>query len=209
MAKTWILCMWSGGIDSTGALYKLLTDEQYEDYNIHVHHMMLNNWEGRMGAEHEAVTNCRKWLEKNTDRPFKFTKSSHDYKFMGNHFIWDVDYIAFMAAQICRCTSNTYEYRVLGRTATDDAHTDTNVNGRAARAAAIIDGVFLLETFREKPKVLYPVVDMTKREIWDIMPEDLRKHTWWCRKPKQDEKYNWITCGECITCHDVKEMLNE
>ena len=55
MNKPHILCMWSGGIDSTGLLYSLLTQPEYNDYERQVHHISLINVEGRSGAELKAT----------------------------------------------------------------------------------------------------------------------------------------------------------
>ena len=203
--KPWILVMWSGGLDSTGVVYKLLTDPEYEDYNIHVHSMRLQNVENRAGAEFEATMKMKKWFENNC-RGFEFTRSAHDYTSMGNNFIWDMDFCAFMAAQICRCTFKTYTHVAMGRTATDLETVHANFHERMRRAQAVVDAVYLIEKTKTRPEYIFPVIDMTKKEIWEMLPEDLRQHTWSCRFPTLDEKSNWIPCNECPTCKEIQDV---
>jgi tRNA(Ile)-lysidine synthase TilS/MesJ len=50
-----ILAMYSGGLDSLGMVYKLLTDPEYRDYSVHVHHVHNKNVEQRNRAEAIAV----------------------------------------------------------------------------------------------------------------------------------------------------------
>lgn len=197
--KRWILCMYSGGLDSTGVVYSLLTKPEYKDYNIHVHTMTLHNIEERGGAEYQATMKCKKWFSDNC-REFKFTRSSHDYRFMGENFIWDMDICAFFAAQTTRCTFDDYAHIAMGRTATDLETVHANFHARMERAQAIVDAVYYVEKFKERPEYIFPVVEMTKKEIWDMLPEELRENTWSCRFPQRDEKSNYVICGQCPTC---------
>jgi len=200
-----ILCMFSGGLDSTGALYSLLTQSEYKDYNIHVHSMDLSNIENRSGAEFQATMNIKKWFI-DKGYKFKFTRSVHEYKFMSNCFIWDSDICAFMAGQITRCSPRSYNYIVMGRTKTDDDMNHSNMTGRIKRAREIFHASYG-ESSKQKPEYLYPVIDMTKQDIWDMLPEELRNYTWSCRTPKQNNKFDWVTCGSCITCNDIKKYI--
>ncbi len=52
-----ILVMWSGGLDSTGALFKLLTESKEP---LHVHHIDIQNAEKRFIPEQYAVANISK-----------------------------------------------------------------------------------------------------------------------------------------------------
>lgn len=71
----YILCLWSGGIDSTAMLYKLLTDKKYEQYSIHAHFIVNINKENRHEAELDAVNGCLGWLKENC-RPFEYTQQN-------------------------------------------------------------------------------------------------------------------------------------
>ena len=202
--KPWILCMFSGGLDSTGVVYELLTNEKYKDYNIHIHSMTLNNCEGRGGAEYMATLKIKKWFQNNC-REFEFTRSTHEYIFMKDSFIWDADYVYFMASQITRCSSRKYTHQAIGATKTDIDNPRDNQTVRFERARAIRDAVYY-GSHKTVPQTVYTVGDMTKKDIWDMLPEDLRTLTWSCRTPNRDEKNNYIPCGKCITCKDIIEI---
>ena len=42
MEQQIILAMYSGGLDSLGMIYKLLTDPEYKDYVLHIHHVHVH-----------------------------------------------------------------------------------------------------------------------------------------------------------------------
>ena len=62
----------------------------------------------------------------------------------------------------------------------------------------------ILQAFTDAEKI-FPVVDMTKREIYDMLPESLRDKFWSCRRPQYSEK-NIAPCGKCDTCIKLKEQ---
>jgi len=42
MEQQTILVMYSGGLDSLGTVYHLLTDPAYKDYRLHIHIVLMN-----------------------------------------------------------------------------------------------------------------------------------------------------------------------
>ena len=50
-----ILCLYSGGLDSAGALWKIINDESYSNHQILIHHVHIVNATGRYFAEKQAV----------------------------------------------------------------------------------------------------------------------------------------------------------
>ena len=69
------LVMFSGGLDSTAALYKLLTGSEDD---LHVHHVHLVNRDGRARAERDAVQAVLAWCRANC-RPFSYSESALDF----------------------------------------------------------------------------------------------------------------------------------
>ena len=69
---------------------------------------------------------------------------------------------------------------------------------RRIRAAKI------LEAFTDAEKI-YPVMEMSKREIYDMLPDSLKNVFWSCRRPVYKEK-QIIPCGVCETCVKLKEQ---
>lgn len=195
-----ILCMFSGGLDSIGMLYKLLTEDEYKNYVIHVHHINMINIENRSEAEKIAVNNCCIWLKKNC-KQFIYTENTVDFSFMGNNFPFDVDVIYFVAGQIISISTDFYEYLTIGQTKTDLSHTH-GVNGiNFPRSKKLLD--IMLGYYDKSVERKFPVNDYTKKEIYDFLPEDLRNMAWTCRWP---QKINgvFVKCGRCKSCNELK-----
>lgn len=199
-----ILCMFSGGIDSTGVLYLLLNDEKYAKYDIHVHFIKIINRENRHEAETRAVRSCIEWFGKHS-REFLYSENVVSFSFLKQSFPWDVDIINFVSAEIIGNIRFNYDFRAVGKNKTDmSTHSITPDYERSNKILDII-----LEGYNKKIERIYPVIDMTKKEIWDMLPEELRTKTWSCRTPKYNNnpiyKNNWIPCGHCGTCITMKK----
>jgi 7-cyano-7-deazaguanine synthase in queuosine biosynthesis len=83
----------------------------------------------------------------------------------------------------------------MGMQANDHNHA---LEERRIRANAILTAFTPVEK-------IYPVLDMTKREIYDMLPESLRDMFWSCRRPVYTEK-NIAPCGRCDTCAKLREQ---
>ena len=62
----------------------------------------------------------------------------------------------------------------------------------------------ILAAFTPVEKI-FPVLDMSKREIYDSLPESLPNLFWSCRPPVYSEK-NIAPCGKCDTCVKLREQ---
>jgi 7-cyano-7-deazaguanine synthase in queuosine biosynthesis len=184
-----VLLMFSGGLDSTGAFWRLLQDGR----KIHVHHMNLKNVERRHKAESVSVKNILTYMR--TIGDFIYSESSHEYPPFKGKFMWDSDIVSFVSGSICLATPWIKEVAI-GRTKSDD---NQNLNDRVERAHTIFSA------FTSTAKKVYPVGDLTKQEIYDMLPKDLRKLTWSCRTPVySDDTIN--PCGVCQTCKKIGEL---
>ena len=208
--KPTILIMYSGGIDSTGVLHQLMTNEKYVDHPLIVHHIHIWNRENRAKAEAAAVNTVLSYYQKNVERKFLVTEST--FSTMGfaalrsNRFPFDMDVCAFFSGNICVARKDI-GYVAMGRTKTDVVSGGDNFAMRMKRAQAIFKSVLSLEE-RKPPEYIFPVVDFTKNEIWDFLPEDVRNNTWWCRRPDYREGKRPKPCGKCNTCTDVKDFVD-
>jgi hypothetical protein len=199
--------MYSAGLDSVGVLYRLLTVPEFEDKRVHVHHLHLVNRENRAVAERAAVGETLSLIKADPCcREFVYTESLHNYRFMRKHFIWDMDFCAFMAGQISLADPRV-RYVALGRTRTDVEGAGFDFRRRMERAQAIFKSVRMLA--ESEAEYIFPVVRLTKREIWDMLPEDLRRAAWSCRTPVYGEDKRPVHCGRCITCRDLAEHVPE
>ena len=185
--------MYSGGLDSLGMVYKLLTDPEYTDYDIHVHHVHNKNIEQRWKAEAVAVDLATKEL-KRLGFKFAYSESEIGTQPYGKNFLFDSDTMNFFAGYICSVNPDI-ELVAMGMQANDGNHA---LEERRKRADKI------LGAFTPVGKI-YPVLNMSKREIYDSLPESLRNLFWSCRHPIYTEK-NIAPCGKCDTCIKLKEQ---
>lgn len=182
-----ILVLFSGGLDSTGVLWKLIHSKE----ELLVHHLYLSNKENRAEAEAIAVKDIVKYMKKIRD--FHYTESFHEYPSFNGNFMWDSDIYNFVAGTIC-ISVKTIKEVAIGRT-----RSDVGFDQRAER------GTQMLNILAPDAKKIYPVADMTKKEIYDMLPEDLRKLTWSCRTPiyvNDDIKM----CHSCKTCVEISKI---
>jgi 7-cyano-7-deazaguanine synthase in queuosine biosynthesis len=200
------LLMFSGGLDSTGALWNLLQDETNK---LHLHHLHLINPTKRAKAEQIAIKNILSHIGKNYSS-IRYSESYHEYNsysyltkiqgtnraILNENLISDSDMYNFMAGAIC--SSLPYIKRVaIGRTKSDN---NPAVIERAAR------GNKLLKLFAPNVEKIYPVEDLTKREIYSMLPEELRDMTWSCRTPINTGNDTFKECRKCKTCLEISKI---
>jgi 7-cyano-7-deazaguanine synthase in queuosine biosynthesis len=191
MEQPTILAMYSGGLDSLGMVYKLLTDPEYKDYKLHIHHVHNKNIENRHRAEALAVDIALKEL---TELGFKFEYSESEIGTVvyNNQYMFDSDSMNFFAGYVCFANPNIVKV-AMGMQANDG---NLALEERRVRANKI------LAAFTPVEKI-YPVLNLSKREIYDSLPESLRNKFWSCRQPVYNEK-NIAPCGKCDTCIKLK-----
>ena len=184
--------MYSGGLDSLGTVYKLLTDPEYQDYQIHIHHVHQHNVEDRHRAEAITVEMALKELER-LGYSFVYSESQIASQPYNGQYMYDTDSINFFAGYICSVNPDI-KLVALGMQADDANH---SLEERRVRANAI------LSAFTSVKKI-YPVLDMTKREIYDSLPDTLKNMFWSCRTPVYS-KESIQPCGKCKTCLQLKD----
>ncbi len=201
--------MFSGGIDSTGVLHKLMTDSEYLEHPLIVQHIHIFNRENRALAEASAVKKILKYYKEHSDREFLVTESIFNTTgfapLQANRFPFDMDVCAFMGANICAARKDIGRV-AMGRTKTDVDSGGDNFMLRMKRAQSIFKSVLALEKDR-LPEYIFPVVDFEKKEIWDFLPKEVRENTWWCRRPIYQKGKEPKPCGNCHTCKEVNELI--
>jgi 7-cyano-7-deazaguanine synthase in queuosine biosynthesis len=189
--KPTILAMYSGGLDSLGMVYKLLTESDYEDYGIHIHHVHNKNIENRHRAEAIAVDLATREL-KRLGYEFVYSESEIGTPSFDKHFMFDTDSMNFFAGYVASVNPDIVKVAI-GMQAHDANH---SLEERRVRANRI------LSAFTEAEKI-YPMMDMSKREIYDMLPVSLRDMFWSCRLPRYGEN-TIVSCGRCNTCHTLR-----
>ena len=182
--------MFSGGIDSTYMLVKLLAEGADE---LRVHHIRMDNREMRAQAEGRAVDSILAWCRARY-RPFRYSESALDFRSLA---AIPIDYlcIAFVACQVAidtpRCT----------RIAVGALAADTDIESRSARQRRAFDAMY--ECYRARklgePHVewIYPVYGMPKAGIVAALPAELLALTWSCRRPVDGLR----PCLACKACN--------
>ena len=188
-----ILAMYSGGLDSLGMVYKLLTDDEYKDYDIHIHHVHNKNVEQRHRAEAIAVDIALKEF-KALGFKIAYSESEIDTVPFGRNFLYDTDSMNFFAGYVASVNPDIKKV-AMGMQSND---ANQRLEDRRIRAQKIF------EAFTSAEKI-FPVLTMTKREVYDSLPESLRNKFWSCRRPIYTEK-SIAPCGKCDTCRKLKDQ---
>ena len=186
------LVMFSGGLDSTAMLVKLLTESEDD---LRVHHIRMANREQRALAEQAAVERIVAWC-RDRYRGFRYSESALDFAELD---AIPIDYlcVAFVACHVAIDTPgcNRIAVAALAR--------DTDIENRSARQRRVFDALY--ECYRARklgePEVqwIYPVYHATKRELAAALPRELLEMTWSCRRPVRAAG-SFQPCGACKAC---------
>jgi len=193
MSET-ILAMLSGGLDSTYMVHHLLTDPQYAEYDLHVHHINLGNIENRKLAEKIAVDNILSYFNTNNCKKFTYSESTIEFEAYNNGFMWDIEPTSFMSAYIASRDPSITKVAI-GATSGELKNRDLVSNRETA------DKIF--SAYSTNANKIYPVSHLTKIQIYNMIPFDLRNLTWSCRIPKYNNNIP-EKCGECKPCIELE-----
>ncbi len=184
--------MFSGGLDSTAMLVRLLTES---DEPLRVHHIRMENREMRADAEQAAVEAIVGWCRARY-RPFRYSESGLDFR--GLEAI-PIDYlcIAFVACQVAIDTPGCT------RVAIGALKSDTDIDDRSARQRRVFDEMYGCYRARKlgEPAMewVYPVYQETKAGLARRLPDELVALTWSCRRPISLAG-RVQPCGTCKAC---------
>lgn len=184
--------MFSGGLDSTAMLVKLLEESADE---LRVHHIRMVNREGRAAAEQAAVGRIVAYC-RTRYRPFRYSESGLEFAQLE---AIPIDYlsIAFVACQVAIDTAGCTRIAVGALAA------DTDIVSRTARQRRVFDAMY--ECYRARklgePQVewIFPVYHAAKAELAAALPPDLLDLTWSCRRPVETAD-GFRPCLSCKAC---------
>ena len=193
-----VVVLWSGGVDSTAALYDVL--KNHRDI-VFAHHIHFKNRERRWEAEKDAVDKMLPWLRKNV-RDFEYSESTleMDLKFIG----WDIMtsmYIGGIVVRDKKCT------RLVLATNGDD-YKQTSWRTTLSQLLAVITNLTHPIEHQSFPYMWQIASKISKKDLWNSLPEFLKENIWSCRKPNLNGKKDgkWIECGICITCEKLNAV---
>ena len=196
--------MWSGGIDSTYILAKMLLETEN---NIFAHHVSLVNCENRARAEEEAVNKLCKKLSKIRD--FKLTRNLIDDSKMPT-IVYDMARVCFEAGSVSKAWYH-YDFPITLDEWTIGTH---KAEGHWQERWDIIEPAVRAAEWspnRERP-IKFKLHDLvTKQEEMSYLAKhDLLDDCWYCRTPVKiigDSVYT--PCGKCKTCEEVNKAKKE
>lgn len=198
------LAMFSGGLDSTAMLHKLLTGSADA---LHVHHVRMVNRDGRDRAEQDAVEAILGWCRGHC-RPFRYSESTLDFAALA---AIPIDYlaIAFAACQVAIDTPGCNRIAV-GTLAADLDEVKRKVSQAQRRVFEAMYACYRARKVGE-PRVewIYPVYELSKAQVAALLPEPLRAAAWSCRRPVSTPDGGYRICGECKPCRKRTEVAAE
>ena len=192
------LVMFSGGIDSTAALWHVLQDpKRYGE--VHVHHIHIQNIEARWRAEATAVEAVLAYMREHVPTKFTTSESAINTPSFGNKFLYDAEIMSFMTGYMTSRDPLITKV-VIGATGTDFTMT---ASAAVARGKKIHNAFYTDDADHSAAVKEYPLVSHTKEEVYKMLPPELAALTWSCRTPRY-VKGKPVECGRCKTC--VLEM---
>ena len=190
------LVMWSGGIDSTYVLAKLLSDTTDE---VHAHHIYLVNHEGRHVEENNAIKKLMTKLKEIRD--FSFSESMIDNSRLPNPGSFDM-------AEVCMRAGVAVKSLYLGGWEADRWVIGTTLeeNHNWTRWEWIYP-LFLGAKWSPNnkiPKTEWELMPMVPKheEMQYLDSFGLLEDTWYCRRPVKGN-----VCGACKTCAEVRYAI--
>jgi 7-cyano-7-deazaguanine synthase in queuosine biosynthesis len=186
--------MFSGGLDSTAMLVKLLTETRDD---LRVHHVRMVNREGRAQAEQAAVESIVEWCASRY-RPFRYSESTLDFADLEAIPI-DFLSIAYVACQVAVDTPGCTRIAV-GTLARDLDEIKRSVSATQRRVFETMYEVYRARKVgEERVDWIYPVYELSKAQVASLLPPELRALTWSCRRPLSTSS-GYQICGTCKPC---------
>jgi 7-cyano-7-deazaguanine synthase in queuosine biosynthesis len=188
----------SGGVDSIYCAWKLLTENPNETFLLH--HIVSSKTvlpkNSRLKLEKNSVDKFIEYLKKHNVNNFVYIESKRYRLDSKIKAIQDIEMVGIYTGIILRTYKNI-ENIVISANSEDLVQ----MNGYQTRSKTRFEIIDALS--RNHPiNYLYPIKDMTKKEISNSMPADLLQLCWYCRKPNMDGS----TCGTCQPCKNISKL---
>ena len=212
------IVLWSGGCDSTAALYKVLKD--YDDEVI-AHHINFKNWENRWEVEKESINKMLPWLRKNV-RDFEYSESSIEMDL--DNVGWDIHHAMYMSGvvianekrkkrwEVNYGNSQYKRYKLILGIHKDEFNLEKWDAWRlnTSHMLSMMSSLKNPQESQDIPYLWQIFTKHTKQEVWNILPEFLQKNVWACRRPLREDN-KWVECGKCVACkeiYNIREKTN-
>lgn len=182
----------SGGLDSVYVLYRWLSDNPGK--RLLVHHCRLVNRHGRQPLETQGARAAVEWCRAQGLDNFDYFETEVNVGDLRN-----LPYDEFLLTVLNGLILRDARYRnipvLLVPTPKDEYdRLGSRLTRRRAKSARIRS-----EFVNTGIKPVYPVANMTKAQILEACPAELRAVSWSCRAPLPDG-------GRCHLCHTCRQI---
>ena len=205
------LVVWSGGLDSTYALVRLLRETEDEVFAHHIHFRGRNDAGDRVSHkceyETQAIARLRPYIERNY-RPFTYSESWLDISAF-KRFARDTATAMFFAAQAAMSYGFTPRDRIiLGINRDEDVRWMPGTDSYRYRRMMTVRMLKAVFESEEVPYFFLFEPRPSKQEEADFLPYELFGLTVSCRDPVlADGKFE--TCGACLECRTLKTVVRK
>lgn len=165
-----IVCFYSGGAKSLASLWSILIDEQYKDYIIHVHHVVIVNHTGKFREAAEKVRQTLARIKTECSRELIITENQVNFSCLPapSRLPSDIDICAFVAAQMVN-TDPSIRYVVMGFSSEDN--NDGPNDSAVKRAQAYLAMTKQNPEAAPDAEYLCPQIDKSRLQILELLPD--------------------------------------
>lgn len=193
----------SGGIDSTAALYQTLTAHPNQHFLVFKVILLNGECASRSVQEEQAVNAILDALRKSGIQNFTYRRLAYDYSQLGPPPIWDSEAVNFAAATCIRAYPSI-QYLVEGA-----IWDDYQQEGFQKRLDQIEKILYLVsERTPDDLTIAFPLKDLPKYAVMKSLPPEILALTWSCRYPEGAPQWQLKRCHKCATCRTIDQVLD-
>lgn len=206
--KPRLFCLYSGGLKSAGYLWQILSNDKYDDYIIHIHHISIINYKMAYFAQEYYTKKSLEIFKQHFNRELIFTHNQINFNCLPKHSLLpnDIDICSFVANQYVSLNHDT-EYIILGRSNEDSIEESKPIK----RANFALNKMKDVSQFNNNVSYLELNNNLSRKDIYNILPHDIRSVVWSCHNPIYEIKKQQITkivkCNKCCKCKEDKLTL--
>lgn len=195
----------SGGIDSTAALYLTLTQNPNDHWLVFKVNLINGSAATRTMQEELAVHAILEELRRLGIHNFTYKRLEYNYAQLGTTPpLWDSEIVNFAAATCIRAYPSISE---LIEGAIYDDYLQAGFDERLAKIEKIL--YLVSEKTKEELTIQFPLQSMNKYAVMKAIPSTILNKTWSCRYPEGTTNWQLKRCHRCSTCQTIDQTLEQ